>query len=65
MATGQSVSNTCSIEGGWDRTAMTTQNGKTFVRVINPSDTRINASTTSYGSINNWYSVNSSTNGFT
>lgn len=28
VATGQSVSNTCYIEGGWDRTAMTTQNGK-------------------------------------
>ena len=65
VAVGQSISSACTIECGWDRAAMTTQSGKTFVRVTNPGSTVFNASTASSGSLNNWYSVNSSANGFT
>ena len=59
----QSVYAGCAIEGGWDRTAMATQSGKTFVRAINPniassSNALFSALTTANGSLNNWYSVN-------
>ena len=64
----QSVYSACKIEGGWDRTAMTTQNGKTFVRAINPgiaaSSAIFSATYISKGSLNNWYSVNAQGKGF-
>ena len=58
----QTVYTACLIEGGWDQSAMTTQNGKTFVRAVNPGITAstalFSAQTLAQGALNNWYSVN-------
>ena len=62
LTASQTVYAPCTIEGGWDQGAMSTQSGKTFVRAVNPGITAstalFSAQTLAYGSLNNWYSVN-------
>ena len=64
----QLVSSFGAIECGWDQTAMTTQSGKTFVRLLSPgvagtNQALLSTNATSYGSLNKWYSVNAFANG--
>lgn len=61
---GSSQDSPINIEGGWDRTAMTTQSGQTFCRMRDPNATCLSASTTSYCYVNKWYSVNCNGAGF-
>lgn len=59
---GTSENSRLSIEGGWDRTAMSSQSGQSFLRFRDPSQgstALFDANTSSNVYLNKWYSVNS------
>lgn len=59
-AGGASMDSPINIECGYDRTAMTTQNSLTFMRLRDPSLNAIDASTNSYVYLNKCYAANAS-----